>query len=110
MKMILFFIMFSVSTFTLTQESAFGIENEAMACAQVSFPEKMYYPSSNNILLGELKNHIIQKNETLLDIARQYSLGFNDIQDLYPDIDPWIPTEGTRLIIPSLMIIKVKKR
>jgi len=40
-----------------------------------------------------------------LDIAKQYDLGFNEIQDLYPQQDPWIPPEGMALIIPSQWIL-----
>lgn len=58
-----------------------------------------------NKLIGTPQQHIIMKKETLLDIARQYGLGFNEIQDLYPHVDPWIPPEGMELIIPSQWIL-----
>ena len=64
-----------------------------------------------NRLLGKPELHIIRKKETLLDIAREYDLGFNEIQDLYPHLDPWIPPVGMELIIPTQRILpEVKTR
>ena len=47
----------------------------------------------------------MKPGETLLDVARLYNLGFNEIQDLYPSIDPWIPGDGRELIIPSQWVL-----
>jgi L,D-transpeptidase ErfK/SrfK len=49
--------------------------------------------------------HVVQKDETLLDIAKQYDLGFNEMADLYPHLDPWIPPRGTQLLIPTCWIL-----
>lgn len=84
---------------------------EAMDRSSGEGPVKSPSSGQSNFLLGSLQHHIIQKKETLLDIARQYNLGFNEIQDLYPDLDPWIPPEGTELIIPSQRILpQVKEK
>jgi L,D-transpeptidase ErfK/SrfK len=64
-----------------------------------------YHYSVDQTLIGILQGHIIQAKETLLDVARQYDLGFNEISDLYPHLDPWIPPRGTRVIIPSQWVL-----
>lgn len=56
-------------------------------------------------LVGTLRRHVIQKEETLLDLARLYDLGFNEIEDLYPDYDPWLPPAGFEVDIPSQWIV-----
>lgn len=56
-------------------------------------------------LIGKIRQHRIRKKETLLDIARQYDLGFNEIQELYPKMDLWLPPTGTVLHIPSRWIL-----
>jgi L,D-transpeptidase ErfK/SrfK len=67
------------------------------------------YPShlqpSGQTLIGFPQEHVIQTKETLLDVARQYDLGFNEISDLYPRLNPWIPPRGTRLVIPSQWVL-----
>lgn len=59
----------------------------------------------SGMIIGTPGRHIVKKKETLLDIARQYDLGFNEIADLYPGLDPWILPEGMALIIPSQWIL-----
>jgi L,D-transpeptidase ErfK/SrfK len=61
-------------------------------------------------VIGVLRVHKIKPKETLLDIARLYGLGFNEISLLYPDWDPWIPPEGKKIIIPTKWILPETRR
>jgi L,D-transpeptidase ErfK/SrfK len=56
-------------------------------------------------VIGVPRIHVVKKGETLLDVARDYNLGFNEICDLYPYIDPWIPPEGMELVIPTQWVL-----
>ena len=56
-------------------------------------------------IVGEIRSHTVQKGETLLDIARRYDLGFKELQDLYPQLDPWLPPNGTVIRIPTRWIL-----
>lgn len=58
-------------------------------------------PSAVQPLIGIPRNHLVLTRETLLDIARTYNLGFNELIDLYPEIDPWLPPAGTLLVLPT---------
>lgn len=70
------------------------------------FPEEGQEDDSNTkTVIGRVTHHIVEKGQTLLDVAKQYGLGFNEIADLYPEIDPWIPPIGKKLIIPSQWIL-----
>ena len=42
--------------------------------------------------------------DTLLDIARRYSLGYEEILRANPGVDMWLPGEGTE-ILPRTAII-----
>lgn len=68
-------------------------------------PGKKYSVGQSDTLIGSPRHHRIEKGETLLDIARKYDLGINELQDLYPNLDPWIPPEGMNLLIPSQWIL-----
>jgi len=61
-------------------------------------------------ILGALRWHRISEKETLLDIARMNDLGFNEIIDLYPNLDPWNPPGGKELLIPSQWILPDSSR
>ncbi|HTT00927.1 MAG TPA: L,D-transpeptidase family protein [Steroidobacteraceae bacterium] len=43
--------------------------------------------------------------DTLVDIARQYSLGYEEITRANPGVDPWLPGEGTDIVIPGRRIL-----
>jgi L,D-transpeptidase ErfK/SrfK len=71
---------------------------------------KLALDSNANTVIGVLGEYIVQKKDTLLDVARNYDLGFNEMEVLYPQIDPWIPAEGTSLIIPSQWVLPQTKK
>lgn len=56
-------------------------------------------------VIGLRQSHIIKDKETLLDISRAYGLGFNEIELLYPDLDPWVPGSGKQLQIPTQWVL-----
>ena len=39
--------------------------------------------------------------DTLLDIARRYSLGYEEIIRANPHVDMWLPGEGTEILLPG---------
>ena len=43
--------------------------------------------------------------DTLVDLARTYNLGFNQIIQANPTVDKWLPGEGTLVKIPSAYIL-----
>jgi L,D-transpeptidase ErfK/SrfK len=74
------------------------------------------FPARNNSIdevvtvVGFLQHHTVKEEETLLDIARKYGLGFNEIHLFYPDTDPWLPEAGSNLVIPTHWILPRTKR
>lgn len=58
-----------------------------------------------NAIIGSLEYHVVGSEETLLDIARDYKLGYNEVIDLYPDMDPWLPPVGKRLLLPTAHVL-----
>lgn len=58
-------------------------------------------PVPTEPLIGQPLRHVISKDETLLDIARNYNLGYNELVDIYPEYDPWLPPVGRELLLPT---------
>ena len=60
-------------------------------------------------VIGFPQNYTIRKEDTLLDIARYFDLGFNEIVGAHPDIDPWLPSPGeeifTQISIPTWWVL-----
>jgi L,D-transpeptidase ErfK/SrfK len=44
-------------------------------------------------------------SDTLVEIARRYGLGYEEIARANPKIDPWLPGEGTAIVIPGRHIL-----
>ena len=43
--------------------------------------------------------------DTLSDIAREYNLGYEELRAANPDVDPWLPGEGTPVFLPTHFIV-----
>lgn len=43
--------------------------------------------------------------DTLLDIAHRYSLGYEEIIRANPGVDMWLPGEGTDIVLPGRRIL-----
>ncbi|MCF8037505.1 MAG: L,D-transpeptidase family protein [Desulfobacteraceae bacterium] len=56
-------------------------------------------------VIGFTQDHEIQKKQTLLDIARDYGLGFNEISLHHPEMDPWTPPAGQTIKIPTMWVL-----
>ncbi|MGM0451807.1 MAG: L,D-transpeptidase family protein [Thermodesulfobacteriota bacterium] len=56
-------------------------------------------------VVGFAQTHSVEAGQTLLDIARDYGLGFNEIRLAHPDTDPWVLKAGATLQIPTLWIL-----
>lgn len=70
------------------------------------FPQKgkSFDPKANTVI-GFPKRHIVTKEDTILDIARNYKLGFNEMEDLYPEVDAWVPPAGMELVVPTQWVL-----
>jgi L,D-transpeptidase ErfK/SrfK len=46
-----------------------------------------------------------QHEDTLLDVARDYSVGYHELQRANPGVDTWIPGGGTRVLLPTRYVL-----
>lgn len=51
------------------------------------------------------QHHVLQHDECLVEAARRFDLGFNEITAANSGIDPYLPTTGIVAVIPSTSII-----
>jgi L,D-transpeptidase ErfK/SrfK len=56
-------------------------------------------------VIGEIGQYVATGDDTLLDVARRFSLGFTELVAANPGIDPWLPGKGVRLTLPSAHIL-----
>jgi len=71
----------------ITASGAFPIENE------------------HTSLIGKSSTLILKNNETLIELARVYDTGYNEIVEANKTIDPWIPGKGARVVLPTSWLL-----
>ncbi|GBE03040.1 putative L,D-transpeptidase YnhG precursor [bacterium BMS3Abin08] len=65
-----------------------------------------YFIKDNNELFGLNKKYIIKHDkETLIDLSLRYDLGYNEITDANPEIDPWFPGKDREITLPTSWIL-----
>jgi len=56
-------------------------------------------------VVGEVNTYTVRKGDTLLDVARWYDLGYNEIVEANPGVDPWVPEPGREIVIPKQYVL-----
>jgi L,D-transpeptidase ErfK/SrfK len=62
-------------------------------------------PVAEDSVVGEPQETRTRYEDTLVDIARRHSLGFDEIRHANPGVDSWLPGEGTQVILPTRFIL-----
>jgi len=65
-------------------------------------------PANGDTVVGAVQYKIVSDQETLVDIARQYDLGINEISAANSDVNPWVPRKNYRAVIPTFFILPPK--
>ena len=72
--------------------------------------ETLPLPPADVDLIGQIQVIKALHEDTLLDIARRYHLGHDEIILANPDVDRWLPGEGKPVNLPTRYIIPVAER
>jgi L,D-transpeptidase ErfK/SrfK len=56
-------------------------------------------------VVGELQVIRARYEDTFIDIARAYDLGFDELEQANPGVDPWLPGAGTPIVLPTQFIL-----
>jgi len=73
-------------------------------------PVVTYMVSEGESVLGELRPYRVKKGDTLLDIARHYGLGYNEIVESNPGLDVWLPPPGAIVLLPMSWVLPCCER
>ena len=65
---------------------------------------------SQQTVIGAARIHVVEGGDTFLDLARQYDLGYNELVSANPNVDPWLPAVGAKLVIPSEWVLPAGPR
>jgi len=74
------------------------------ACHQaqgLTFP----LPDNNEDLIGEIQTTTVRAGESLGEVGRRFDVGVYEMIEANPKLDPWAPTPGSVVIIPTQFIL-----
>lgn len=77
----------------------------AASLVHTAHAEMFALPAANNDLIGEIRYIRAAHEDTLIDIARQYSVGQDEIVMANPRVDRWLPGAGAQVLIPRQFIL-----
>ncbi len=61
-------------------------------------------PATTDVV-GVLQSTVVGKDDVLPDIARRFNLGYEEMVRANPGVDPWLPGEGRRVLLPTRFVL-----
>lgn len=74
------------------------------------FSQRFLIPAKNEALFGKIQFARVESHDDFSTIAQRYHVGFYELVDSNPKVDPDHPTPGTVLVIPSQYLLPEIKR
>lgn len=56
-------------------------------------------------VVGEMQVIRARHEDTFVDIARAYDLGYDELIQANPGVDPWLPGAGTPIVLPTQFVL-----
>jgi L,D-transpeptidase ErfK/SrfK len=75
-----------------------------------AFADQYVITPESGDLVGEARSTEARHEDTLIDIAREYNLGYDEIVNANPGIDPWLPGAGVRVELAKHRVLPMAER
>ena len=79
-----------------------------LAAAACGTPARRYVlesPPHSPDLVGRLEYRVARADDTLVDLAPALGVGYVELLAANPGVDPWLPKDGTRLVVPRARLL-----
>jgi len=77
----------------------------ALATSWPVVAEEFALPPEGSDVIGETLRTQADTKDTLLDVARRYGLGYEEVTNANPGVDPWLPGAGTVVVVPKQRLL-----
>lgn len=61
-------------------------------------------------VIGDMDAHVTVAEDTLPDLAIAHELGYIELVAANPSVDPWLPGEGTFVVLPTMHVLPAVER
>ncbi len=75
------------------------------ATSHTVFAASYRLPENGDSVVGAVTRMKLTYEDTLASVAERYSIGYREIVDANPDVDPWLPGEGTVIELPTQYVL-----
>ena len=82
-----------------------GLEGESGEIFRPPIVSDRFLLHPGQQVVGELQVIEARYEDTFVDIARSYNLGFDELVEANPNVDPWLPGAGTEILLPTQFIL-----
>ncbi len=62
-------------------------------------------PPDNEDIIGEMQSTTVRAGESLGEVGRRFDVGVYEMIEANPKLDPWAPTPGSVVVIPTQFIL-----
>jgi len=69
------------------------------------YAEVFELPPDGYDVIGSVSTITARYEDTLVDIARRHGLGYTDVVRANPEVNVWVPGEGTEIILPNRFVL-----
>ena len=66
--------------------------------------------SADTEVVGEVQIIEAAHEDTFVRLAREYDVGYEELRLANPQVDPWLPGEGTQIVIPTQYVLPRAER
>ncbi len=77
----------------------------AIVLLQPARAERYLLPPSGSSMVGQLAIISARHEDTFIHLARKFAVGFQELVIANSKVDPWLPGEGTQIVVPSRYIL-----
>jgi L,D-transpeptidase ErfK/SrfK len=64
-----------------------------------------FFVAPDQDVVGRLQVTVATHEDTFADIARRFNVGYTELVRANPGVDPWLPGEGTQIVLPTEFIL-----
>ncbi len=69
-----------------------------------------YALSGDSDVVGQIQVIQARYEDTFVQLARRHNIGYEELRDANPDVDPWLPGEGTEVVLPTQFVLPQAER
>jgi L,D-transpeptidase ErfK/SrfK len=64
-----------------------------------------FFVAPDEGVVGRVQVTVASHEDTFADIARRFNVGYTELLRANPGVDPWLPGEGTEIVLPTEFVL-----